>query len=90
MSILTGLKVWPLASKCVFYRSEHNAKGQEGAMGLNFEGLEMQKWNIPTSRAQRVDRKLEFICPVIMFTPQVMAIKMSKMAHFSYFLLMPA
>ena len=26
-------------------------------MELNFEGLEMEKWNIPTDRAQRVDGK---------------------------------
>ena len=25
---------------------------------LNFEGLEMQKWHIPTDRAQRVDEKM--------------------------------
>ena len=29
---------------------------------LNFEGLEMQKWNIPTDRAQRVDEKNGVIC----------------------------
>ena len=27
-------------------------------MGLNYEGLEMQKRNIPTSRAQRIDEKM--------------------------------
>ena len=26
-------------------------------VGLNFEGLELQKWNIPTDRAQRLDEK---------------------------------
>ena len=30
------------------------------------------------------------ICLVIMYTPGVMVIKMSKMAQFLYFLLMPA
>ena len=59
-------------------------------MELNFEGLEMQKWNISTDKAQRVDEKNGVICLVIMFTPGVMVIKMSKMAHFLYFLLMPA
>ena len=43
-------------------------------MELNFEGLEMQK---------------VIICLVIMFI-RVMIIKTSKMAHFSYFLLMTA
>ena len=50
----------------------------------------MQKLNIPTDRAQRVDKKNRVICLVIMFAPGVMVIKMLKMAHFSYFLLMPA
>ena len=59
-------------------------------MELNFEGLEMQKWNIPTDRAQRVDEKNGVICLVIMYTPDVMVIKMSKMAHFLYFLATPA
>ena len=27
-------------------------------MELNFEGLEMQKWNTPMDRAQRVDKKM--------------------------------
>ena len=58
--MLAGLKVPSLACKCVFYRPEHNAKGGmvgEG-MELNFEGLEIQKWNIPTDRAQRVNKKM--------------------------------
>ena len=46
----------------------------------------MQKWNILTDRAQWVDEKNGVICPVIMFTPRVMIIKMSEMTHF--FLLM--
>ena len=41
---------------------------------------------MPTERAQRVDDKNGVICLVIMYTPGVMVIKMSKMAH----LLMPA
>ena len=57
---------------------------------LNFEGFEIQKWNISTDRTQRVGKKNGVICLVIMLTPRVMAIKMSKMAHFLYFLLMTA
>ena len=41
-------------------------------------------------RAQREDEKNGVICLVIMFTPRVMVIKMSKMANFLYFLLMTA
>ena len=37
--MLTGLKVWYLACKCIFYRLEHNAKGD--SMELNFQGCEM-------------------------------------------------
>ena len=59
-------------------------------MELNFQGLEMHKWHITKDRAQAVEGKNWFICLVIMFTPRVMVIKMSKMAHFFYFLLMPA
>ena len=54
--MLAGLKVSSLQSKFVFYRPEHNAK--EDPMELNFKGLEIQKWNIPTDRAQRVDEKM--------------------------------
>ena len=39
--MLTGLKVSLLAYNHVFYRPEHNAKGDP--MELNFEGFEMQK-----------------------------------------------
>ena len=59
-------------------------------MELNFERIEMQKWNIPTDRAERVDGQNGVICLVIMFTLRVMIIKMSKMAHFLYFQLIPA
>ena len=41
-----------LACKCVFYRPEKNIKQRR-----NFEGLQMQKWNIPMARTQRVDEK---------------------------------
>ena len=43
-----------------------------------------------TDRAQKVHGKNGAICLVIMFVPRVMVIKMSKMAHFLYFLLMLA
>ena len=41
-------------------------------------------------RPQRVDDKNGVLCRVIMFTPGVMVIKTSKMAHFVYFLLIAA
>ena len=57
---------------------------------LNFEDLEMQKRNIPTDIAQRVDEKNGAISLMIIFTPGLMVIKISKMPHFFYFLLMAA
>ena len=78
-----------LTCKCVFYRPEHNAK-ELNPMELNFEGFEMQKLNIPTDRAQRVDEKNEVICLFYMFTSRVTVIRMSQMAHFLYFLVMTA
>ena len=47
--MLTGLKVSSLVCKCAFHRPEPNAKG--GFPELNFDGLKMQKWNIPKHRA---------------------------------------
>ena len=41
---------------------------QKDSMESNFEGPEMQKWNLPTATAQRVDEKNRVICPAIMFT----------------------
>ena len=52
---LSGLKVLSLACKCVFYRAKHNAKGEP--MELNFEVLEVEKWNILTDKAQQLDEK---------------------------------
>ena len=63
---------------------------KEEPMELNFEWLQMQKWSIPTDRTQRIDEKNGVIYLVIMFTLWVMVIKMLKMAHFLYFLLVTA
>ena len=57
-------------------------------MELNFKGLKMCKWNILTDKDQRADEKNWVIYLVIRFNPRVMAIKMSKMAHFLYIQLM--
>ena len=43
----------------------------------------MQKWNILTDIAQRVDEKNGIICLVIMLTPRIIVIKMSKKFVFS-------
>ena len=52
---------------------------------LNFQGLEMHKWNISTQRAGRVDDKNGVIVLIIMSTPGVMVIKMSKIGSFFVF-----
>ena len=72
-----------LACNYVFHSPKHNAKGRPHR--IEFEVLEMQKWNITTIRVQRVDEKREVICLVIMLTPKVMVVKMLKMAHFCTF-----
>lgn len=54
-------------------------------MALNFEALGMQKWNIATDSAQRVDETNGFICLFFMFTTRVAVM---KMARFLYFLVM--
>ena len=50
----------PVSSALIIY--------QKDSMELNFEGPEMQNWNIPTDTAQRVDEKNGVICSAIMFT----------------------
>ena len=44
-------------------------------MELNIEGLQKQKWNLPTDEAQSADEKNGVIFLVIMFTPGVMIIE---------------
>ena len=59
-------------------------------MDLNFEGLEMQKRNVSTDKAQRVYEKDGVICLITRFIPRIMVIKMTEMAHILDFLLMTA
>ena len=49
-------------------------------MELNFEGLKMQKLNIPTEQAEWVDVKNGVLCLAVMVTPRVMVVKLSKLA----------
>ena len=48
-------------------------------MEMNVEGLQKQKSNVPTARANKGGEKNGVICLAIMFT-KVIVIKMSKMA----------
>ena len=54
----------------VFF-TDQNIMQSGNTMELNFEGLQMQKWNILSDRAQRVHDKNRVICLVFMFTPRV-------------------
>ena len=56
-------------------------------MKLNFEDLEMQKWNMPTDIPQKVDGENGVICLVIMLTLGAMVSKIQKMAPLLYFLM---
>ena len=55
-------------------------------MELNFEVLEIQKLNMEMDAAQ-IDGKNGVICLFIVFYSRVMVIKISKIAHFTYFFL---
>ena len=72
------------------YFTEQNIMHREDFIELNFEGIKIEKRNVPTDRAQRLDKKNWAICLSIRFIPTVIFIKMSKMGHFLYFLLMIA
>ena len=76
--MLTGLKVSSLVRNCAFYRSE--LTGKWGPHGTEIKFLKFKMKYI----AQRVDEKNEII-RLVMFTPRVMVIKMSKMAFLCTF-----
>ena len=85
--MLTGLKMSSWSCNCVYYRAEDNAKG-ELSLDWSLKVLKGRNENILTDRARRIAEKNVIICLVFMFTPRIMVIAMSKMAHFLYFLLM--
>ena len=66
------------------YFGDHNIMQRKKPMELNFECLEIQKWNITMDRLQRVDKKWGNLSRY----SQIMVVKMSKIAHFLYLLLM--
>ena len=82
------LKVSYLACKCVFHRLDHNANGDP--IELNFESLKFKKnriyhWIELNEQMGKIGLFVQFSC----LLPEL-AIKMSKMTLFSYFLLMAA
>ena len=79
---MSGLKVSSLVRKCVFYRSD--LTGKRVAHGTKIKLLKFT--NILTNKSQRVVEGNEVIC-LLIFNPRVIVFKISKMAHFMYFLL---
>ena len=68
----------PVSSALIIYQNDLRE--------LNFEGPEMQKWNIPTDTAQRVDEKNGVISPAITFTLGVLwSLKCQKWYIFCIF-----
>ena len=59
---------------------------REDHLKLNFEDLEMEKWNILIDRAQISNEKIAYLSSII-FTPGVIAIEIRKMALFLCFLM---
>ena len=57
------------------YFRDQNLMQRRYPKELNFEGLEMQKQNIPTDRAQRVDEKNGTIYQFILFNPELWSLK---------------
>ena len=78
--MLTVLKVSSLA--CYMYFTDQNIMQRGNSRELNFKGPQMQKWNIPTDRAQRENEKNWVICLIILFSLWVMVVEMLKMANF--------
>ena len=67
-----------MGCKCLFNRPEHNTRGVT-QWNLIFKGLEVQKSNLPTDKAQSGDEENGVICQVIMFTPRFRVINMQNM-----------
>ena len=91
----TGLKESSLTRKCVLKRPENNEKertsrnwpdynAKGNTIQFNFQGLKLQKWNIPTDRNRRLDENNGVICLVIMFSSRVMVIKCEKWLIFAF------
>ena len=54
--------------------TEQNMKQIGGPIELNFEGLDIQKWNVPTDIAQRVDAKNGVLFLITMFTQEDLSV----------------
>ena len=85
MSMLTGLKLSSLACRCVNFTDQNIIQRGEGLHGTEF----WRSWNAEMKYTNEYSSKSRWkngvICLIIMFTPQVMIIKMPKMAYFCIF-----
>ena len=81
---MSGLKVSSLVKKCVFYRPE--LTGKRTPHGTEIKFLKFKTKGKLKDRAQIIDKK-NGVIRLVMFTPRVMVIKMSKIADFMYFFL---
>ena len=85
--MFTGFKVSSLASKCEFYRPEHNANG--GHLKLNFAGLLECKDEInQQTKAQRVDKRICQFVELSSLLPELWLLKwlwLSKIRFFVFF-----
>ena len=61
--------------------TDQNIKQRGHLMELNFEGLEMQKWNVLTDIVQIVDENNEVICLIIMFTQEYLSVALKCFAQ---------
>ena len=59
-------------------------------MELNFEDLEMQKWNVPTDIFQIADEKNDIICLVIIFTQKDLPVERKWFAQAVTICLLPS
>ena len=85
MSMLTSLKVSSLACTCIFYRPEHNSKRERSPQNQILKVLKCRNGIYQRIELKEQMEKNGVLCLVIMFTPRVMVIKISKMAHFFLF-----
>ena len=60
------------------YFADQNIIEKGDTEKLNFEGLEMQKLNIPTDKTQRADEKMGLFVWISRFLPELWSLKRPK------------
>ena len=67
------------------YFTDQNKMQRGDSTKLNLEGLEMQKWNIPTDRARRADEKNGVICQLSWLFWKLWSLKCQEWVYFCIF-----